>query len=204
MKKLVAMMSLVMILSAGVTAFAADVTYDSENEQVTSDIAAGKSTVLITKGGSDEEISAGSIVYMNQADANSSFEAGTNFLLKKDVADGEYTVRFGGDSTATTTFYVGVAADTTGNIKMEAVGDIEQVKGGFGIGYKIETEGNYKNLLIEKTDGTVVGCALQTTISTDGGVIYGVQINADSEEALSDIANVYLSTRTVGFKEVQQ
>ena len=200
MKKVISMTVAAMMLT--ISAHAAT-TYDVNNESVTADDMSTYKTVLISKGEAVPTTS-DEIVYVNQADANSTFTAGTEFLLKKNVADGLYTVRFGGDSTASSTFYVGVANDTTANIAMEAVGAIEKVEGGFGIGYKITTEGSYKNLLIEKTDGTVIGCELKTTISTDGAVEYGVQINADTEAALSDIAKVYLSTRTVEFEEVQQ
>ena len=199
MKKVISMTVAAMMLT--ISAHAAT-TYDVNNESVTTDDMNTYKTVLISKGeavptASDE------IVYVNQADANSTFAAGTEFLLKENVADGLYTVRFGGDSTASSTFYVGLA-ESTGDIAMTAVGEIEKVTGGYGIGYTITASGTYKSLLI-KTGESIVGCALNTTITTDGDVAYGVQINAETAEELEAISAVYLSTREIGTDlEVQQ
>ena len=200
MKKLVSMMVAAMMLT--ISAHAAT-TYDVNNESVTTDDMSTYKTVLISKGEAVPTTS-DDIVYVNQAEANSTFTAGTGFLLKENVADGLYTVRFGGASTASSTFYVGLA-DTTGDIAMKAVGGIEEVTGGYGIGYTITASGTYKSLLIKKADNTIVGCELNTTITTDGDVTYGVQINAETATELEAIREVYLSTREIGTDlEVQQ
>lgn len=199
MKKLISMVVAAMMLT--ISAHAAT-TYDVENKSVTTDDMSTYKTVLISKGEaaptkSDE------IVYVNQADTDSTFAAGTEFLLKENVAEGLYTVRFGGNSTASSTFYVGLA-ESEGDVSMTAVGGIEEVTGGYGIGYTITAPGAYKSLLI-KTGDTIIGCALNTVITTDGDVTYGVQINAETAAELEAINAVYLSTREIGTDlEVQQ
>ena len=62
----------------------------------------GYQTVLITKGGKSDPVTADNIVYVDQAAANQNFQTATKFLLKynsddnKSVKDGLYTIRFGG------------------------------------------------------------------------------------------------------------
>ena len=103
MKKLISMIVAAMMLS--ISAHAAT-TYDIDNKSVTTDDTNTYQTVLISKG-KDVPTSADEIVYVNQADVNSTFDAGTEFLLKNSVDKGVYTVRFGGDSTTSSVFYIG-------------------------------------------------------------------------------------------------
>ncbi len=202
MKKLISVIVVSMMLS--ISAQAAT-TYDVDNKSVSTDNS-GYKTILISKGEA-APANADEIVYVNQADVDSTFAAGTEFLLKENIAEGSYTVRFGGASTASTTFYVGLAK-AVGDIAMTAVdGGIQEVTGGYGVGYTITAPGTYNSLLI-KTKDTIVGCGLETVITTDGDVTYGVQINAETKAELESIEAVYLSARIIGtdvvLEEVQQ
>lgn len=93
MKKIIACISLVFAMSAGVTALAADATYTKDTNDVAID-ATGYTTVLI-------EDAADNIWYVDQNDSGLGSTA--KFLMKADPADGTYTVTLGGSSTAAAT-----------------------------------------------------------------------------------------------------
>lgn len=188
MKKLISAILMMAAVSSSATAFAADVTYSTDNS-VSSTAAAGKSTVLVTKGTST---AAEDIVYVNQADT--AFEATTQFFLKNSVEEGSYTITLGGNGEAVKkTFNIGLS-ETLGDIAMTSVGHIE-VDGKYNIGYKATAPGEYNTLLVKKADGTYLGCTLDTTLTGGSDVVLGVQING--VDNLSDISAVYLSTRTI-------
>ena len=92
MKKILALTSLIFALSVGATAMAAD---ESEVPNVangvdyTTTAANGFATVLVQ--GPDE---ATDIVYVDQAD--SVFDTSLKLMLKEDINDGTYTIKFGG------------------------------------------------------------------------------------------------------------
>lgn len=202
MKKLVAAMSLIMALSAGVTAFAADVTYESTDNQVTSDLAANYQTVLVTKAVAEgTELTAEDIVYMDQASSGSAFNAETQFLLKADPAPGEYVISFGGGNEETSkTFYIGVGF--AGDVKMTQAGDAEEVNGAYNIGYKaVVPIGVYKSVLVETAEKIILGTALPTEMTGTGDVELAVQING--VENVHDISAVYLSTRAISNDTVE-
>ena len=93
MKKIIACISLVFAMSAGVTALAADATYSDADNSASID-ATGYTTVLI-------EDAADNIWYVDQNDSGLGSTA--KFLMKADPADGTYTVTLGGSSTAAAT-----------------------------------------------------------------------------------------------------
>ena len=93
MKKIIACISLVFAMSAGVTALAADDIYTKDGNSVTYD-ANGYSTVLIENDTTNE------IVFVDQNDAGLNANGtSAKFLLKGDkLADGDYTMTLGGAS----------------------------------------------------------------------------------------------------------
>lgn len=95
MKKIIACISLVFAMSAGVTALAADATYSEADNSASID-ATGYTTVLI-------EDAEDTILYVDQND--SGLGSAAKFLLKgaNKLADGTYTVTLGGSSTLETT-----------------------------------------------------------------------------------------------------
>lgn len=97
MKKIIACISLVFAMSAGVTALADGATYDKDSNSVVDFNANNYSTVLITADDYDDEI-----VYVNQDD--SGFGSAADFLLKAgtDAKDGDYTIKLGGASDGST------------------------------------------------------------------------------------------------------
>lgn len=190
MKKLILSLSLVAALSAGVTVFAAE-TYDSEKNELSSDTASGKKTVLVTKA--SENVGVDDIVYIDQADGT--FNAGVSFLLKANPTEGEYKVSFSdGENTTSKTFYIGWQ-ELDSDVKMDAVGEAEEVTGGWGKGYTATVKaGNCKSVIIKNGD-ELIGCKLGTEISGESDVLIGLQINADSEDALNSLGDVYISAR---------
>ena len=113
MKKLTVLAALLLAVSAGTTAFA-KTEYDPSKGSVKIDDPGTYKTVLITKNdGTNPE----NIVYVNQAET--SFSAATDFLLKynsvdgKRVEDGLYTIRLGGSDGQINTaeFVVGVGIE---------------------------------------------------------------------------------------------
>lgn len=190
MKKIVAVMMTVMVLASATSAFASETYYTDKS--VSSDDAQGMKTVLITNDSTNE------IVYVNQESGGSVFSASTKFLLKESVSEGSYTIKLGGgDAAVTKEFYIGLS-QLMGDVEMKAVSDVSEVDGGYAIGYTAENiTTDYKTLLVKKTDGTVIGCEIDTKLTGDANVVYGVQINAESKEDLESIANVYISTRAI-------
>lgn len=93
MKKIIACISLVFAMSAGVTALAADTDYNKDDNSYSIN-ATGYKTVLI-------EDASKNILYVDQNDLGLSSAA--KFLLKGDtaLADGTYYVTLGGHDTAT-------------------------------------------------------------------------------------------------------
>ena len=75
------------------------------------------STVIITKA-SDDPITNGSIVYVNQA--KGMFNASMDFMLKANPDVGKYNVVFGAAdrTTANTTFYIGVNSNNGSDVPM--------------------------------------------------------------------------------------
>lgn len=115
MKKIIACISLVFAMSAGVTALAATTAEPTTNETnnsvaVTPD--AVYTTVLI-------EDSKDQIVYVNQADEGYTASAATNFLLKADAGYGTYTLKMGGGANgASTETTFEIAAPTPSTVDM--------------------------------------------------------------------------------------
>ena len=140
MKRSVAFATAMTVLSLSVTALAdATATDAGRNEAATTVTGAGNySTVLITD-------SSDNIVYMNQAD--SSFKASTDFLLKANPSYGKYNVRLGGENVEPEDiyFYVGVDAPKEGDVTMKRLQNEETSDGGttYKIGYYTEVEANY-------------------------------------------------------------
>lgn len=109
MKKIIACISLVCAMSAGVTAMAATEATPSGKDSVSVTDASDYKTVLIT-----EKDDTSKIVYVDQNDSGFTGTA-ANFLIKADAEYGEYTIKMGG---ATELFTKNItlaptAADTT-------------------------------------------------------------------------------------------
>lgn len=97
MKKIIACISLVFAMSAGVTAMAetVDNTDLAADNTVTVTSDATYNTVLIIDNAD------GKIVYVDQNDAGYAASAAANFLLKSDAGYGTYTMKRGSNSGAT-------------------------------------------------------------------------------------------------------
>ena len=92
MKKIIACISLVFAMSAGVTALAAEeATYTKDGNSVSGFDANTYSTVLITEDRIDD---VDDIVYVNQED--SGLAGITQFLIKDGAKEGNYKMKFGG------------------------------------------------------------------------------------------------------------
>lgn len=92
MKKILALTSLVFALSVGATAMAADdtdVTNVASGVDYTTNAATSFSTVLVQGPGATPDI-----VYVDQAEET--FTTGLQLMLKPNLADGTYTIKFGG------------------------------------------------------------------------------------------------------------
>lgn len=99
MKKVIACISLIFAMSAGVTALAAD--YNETDTTVTVGDS-GYKTILITPTNDTRNI-----VYVNQNDSASGFNAATKFYIKANAPVGDYTVTKGnGTATTTETFSI--------------------------------------------------------------------------------------------------
>ena len=140
MKKIIACISLVFAMSAGVTALA-EVKYDNVENSVTP-IGDGYTTVLIEKNAT-EDGAPKETVFVDQND--SCFESTTQFLLKNTeladgtygLADGTYTVKMGGHATAapiSDTFTI--SSDEKITVNAEIMGREFAADGTYSIGCK--------------------------------------------------------------------
>lgn len=178
MKKIIACISLVFAMSAGVTAMAATTAEPSGNSSnngvsVTPD--ATYKTVLITKKDSSD------IVYVDQNDSGYTASSAANFLLKADAGYGDYTLKMGGsDSDSVTTEFsitpdesnVGTKADA---IKLDSDNDTSTQ------GFKFENAdlGTYKYLQFTATkDGKTksVTTEMGTTVTGEASANLAVKV----------------------------
>lgn len=176
MKKIIACISLVFAMSAGVTALAADTAAPSDNNSVDVNTEATYNTVLITADDYEDEI-----VYVDQDDTG--FAAASNFLLKAgtDTKYGAYTVKMGSASGDTAEMhFIIVEPDTTPDITMtEAytyqVGD----KYDKGFTLKNTSLSGYNKLVFTATNGEDTDTAtfeLPFTISGESDVNFAVRV----------------------------
>lgn len=205
MKKIAAFVMAITVLSISVTAFADAAATDAGRDEATTTVtgASDYSTVFITD-------SSDNIVYVNQAD--SSFSASTDFLLKENPDYGKYTVKLGNASgeTTSTYFYVGIDAPKQGDVTMKRLQNEEQNadKSGYNIGYYTEVEADdvskYNSLKVGFADHPTYGGvdldgdAWDKTHYSGSGDLYIIfQLN-DVPSDWKDSVTVFLSTDKVG------
>lgn len=195
-KSLICTMTLAAMLFSAATSYAA--TYDSEGDKVTTASAANKKAVIIVKGGTDTVPTGDNIVYVNQA--NSAFDATTEFLIKNSDADmdGLYTVMLGGDNAVPVKeiFRIGMSEDA-GDLRMTLIegdtGFSTNADGSKNYGYKATAEsGTAYQSVIVKCNGSYLGKSIPN-MTNDGEV--GIQING--VQSTDTIEGVWLSTRNI-------
>ena len=208
MKKLTSWFLTMVITLSGVTAMAEDSTtsdpttqdvYNNVDNAVSpTDVQGidGYTTVLIKKDSSDE------IVYIDQSP--NGFSSVASFMLKKDIADGNYTATFGnkdGD-TKTVKFFKGEFKVTQG---IDDKGEIKEIDGmPFDTSYKMEAteaekqdadlskgieEGDYKKdftLLINSLEAFDTAYML----SADGTTCYGYFELPKPDTELTDASSI--------------
>lgn len=192
-KQLICIMAAAAMLAAAPAALASEgVTYDLGKKSVTVDGQDQKKIVLITNSDND-------IVYVNQAD--STFQATDEFLLKNDVTEGTYTIKLGADSgeAVTIPFTIGMS-EASGDVKLtmpteggEATNSDGKTK---NIGYTANNvSGTYKSVIIQKNgDDKYYGITLGTVMTLDNAAV-GIQINGVSDT--TTISKVWLSQRGI-------
>ena len=150
MKKIIACISLVFAMSAGVTALAADATYSDADNSASID-ATGYTTVLIEDASSN-------ILYVDQNDSGLGSTA--KFLLKgtDKLADGTYTVKLGGSSTA---------AASTSTFTISSVQPV--VKAAEVMGKELSADGESYSIGC-KAEATADECAYVVITAVKGGV----------------------------------
>lgn len=194
-KSLICTMTLAAMLFSAATSYAA--TYDSEGDKVTTASAANKKAVIIVKGGTDTVPTGDNIVYVNQA--NSTFNAETEFLIKNSDADmdGLYTVMLGGGTVPVKeTFCIGMSEDA-GDLPMTLIpgasGYTENTDGSKNYGYSATAKaGTVYQSVIVKCNGVYRGKSIPNM--TNGGEV-GIQIN--EVKSTDSIEGVWLSTRSI-------
>ena len=205
-KSLICMTAVAAMMFATVTSYASG-SYETGNNSASFDAAEGKSTVLIYKGDTDIAPTSDNIVYVNQA--SGAFSAGTSFMLKANPDDGLYTVRFG-DSDGivdTISFYIGTI-DISNDVALTMIAGTDgykEVDGKYNIGYtsdSLDLSKGYKSIIIQKSDDSYLGCTIPTTLSGEGTITVGIQINGvagtlEGETLTPEIKGVWLSTRSI-------
>ena len=192
------------VLSVSVTALADATATDTGRNEATTTVtgASDYSTVLITD-------SSNNIVYVNQAD--SSFSASTDFLLKANPGYGKYNVKLGSENLtpANIYFYVGVDAPKEGDVTMKRLQNEETSDGGttYNIGYYTEVGANYattyNSIKVGYADnpaygGFDLGEHWDDTHYSGSGSLYLIfQLN-DVPASWKDSVTVFLSSDNVG------
>ena len=195
MKKLTVLAALLLAVSAGGTAFA-QTEYDPATKSVKTTDQSSYKTVLITAGDETTPVTNNNIVYVAQA-ADTGFEAATNFLLKHNssdgtgVADGVYTIRFGGGTEAhePAEFAVGVGIDdydtTLTNLDKEP-----DPNGKYSWSFVTSEEGvSFSKggiILVKLGDDVMAYPTNNGIIYGDVNVVFGVQI----DEVPAEVENV--------------
>lgn len=202
MKKLLicAMTALTVIASAAAVS-AAGTDYMPNDNKVTTAAAEGYKTVLISKGGLTNDAD---IVYIGQTDKDA-YTAATEFALKANPAEGEYTILLGGAGTQKkATFYIGMEITDT-DFELTYAGK-DTVTAGESAKYNIAYKGelvplNKCKYVIIKTsssseyNGAYMGFELETQFTGEASADIGIQINGVANEA--DIESVWLSDRAL-------
>ncbi len=172
MKKIIACISLVFAMSAGVTALA-DTATPGDNTDVDVVTENTYNTVLITAKEDKDNI-----VFVDQND--SGFAATVKFLLKEDIADGEYVVKMGSASGAATSmeFRIGEAPKTAISMTKAYTYDTKDGKYDAGFTYEGSLEG-YSKLVFTATAEKGSDTAtfdLPTTFSGEGITDFAVRV----------------------------
>jgi hypothetical protein len=176
MKKIIACISLVFAMSAGVTALAADTDYNKVDNSYSTD-ATGFKTVLI------EDASA-NILYVNQDDNGLSSTA--KFLLKGDtaLADGTYKVTLGGHDTAAAqskTFTISSKQPVITEVTVMGKEEIKDAEGNvvsYNVGCKAQTTlDKCAYVVVTAVKGTETKVAYyKTDFTGEGTVNVGIKI----------------------------
>ena len=180
MKKIIACISLVFAMSAGVTALAADTATPGSNNSVDVNTDATYNTVLITDPNGD-------YVYANQDDTTG-FGAASNFLLKDSAATtyGVYTVKMGSANGASTSFDFEIVDPNAAPkpIEMEKAYTYDTKDGKYDAGFTYKGSLEKYDTLVFTAKKTVDGVektgtatfALQTTFSGEGATDFAVRV----------------------------
>lgn len=175
MKKIIACISLVFAMSAGVTALAADADYVKDGNSYSGNISEGYTTVLIEKDAVGETPS--EIVYVNQE--GNGLGTAVNFLLKGDeLADGDYTVTLGGSSTGQPIKSKFKVKKVPVNTPVTVMGQLVAEDGTSQIGCKARTTAaNAAYLVVTAVnDGVTQTGYLETNFSGDGDLDLAIKI----------------------------
>lgn len=194
MKKLIFTTTAIAALAAALslTAYAEGTVYGVKDNSVKTTQSVGKQTVCIYKS-SDAGITADSIVYINQAETSSGFDAATEFLLKSTPAVGDYTIHF--NDTDPIAFSIGSTIDSYG-VKMEKNGENANADGSYNVAFTAEiSSGTYSSVIVKSGD-TTLGYNLETTLSGNASAVLGIQLN-DVPADKNDSIEVYLSPKVL-------
>ena len=175
------------ILSPSLSVFAAE--YNMVDNSVTGIDGNTYRTVMITK--EDD----GSIVYIGQANGETTYTSAMTFYLKNGLDDGYYIMKLGGKEDGTerdvVRFYIGSASE---------YGDAQYSKSWLEDGSaafaweSIDNISDYKSVLFE-VGSKVFGLDLTGFENIDGAVNLGVEITEIPDGTI--ISNAYLSTNDI-------
>ncbi len=201
MKKLLFCIALItMMISSMLPSYAATYTPNVDvdgNGKVVSSKAEGKKTVLITKGTETDAADANNIVYINEADTT--FQAATDFLINKTADDGLYTIILSGneESLVKDTFYIGMNYDS-GDIKMvKRINPEDQIENGVRYACSVSGAKEFKTVII-KMGGEYYGFNAPNGWSVSGtSTSFGVEIKSDNDDDVNQITDVWLSERVL-------
>lgn len=198
MKKILALTSLVFALSVGATAMAADetdVTNVASGVDYTTNAATSFSTVLVQGPGATPDI-----VYVDQAEET--FTTGLQLMLKPNLADGTYTIKFGGagQTAASQTFTLttnsgGSTPDPADTVQMNSVANVtDNHDGTKNAAYEATVNSTYNKIKFTCTKGGVQKTAtLDISIPDITGMAANVVVlvkNVPSDVTIDSVALV--------------
>ena len=201
MKKIIACISLVFAMSAGVTALAADADYVKDGNSYSGDIPAGYTTVLIEKDAVGDTPS--EIVYVDQND-DDGLGTTVNFSLKGEkLADGTYTVKLGGhDTDDLTTKKFTISSEPVATTPATIMGRVEYENEEGEARYKV----GCKATVDLKNAAYVVLDVTNTDTKINNSISFSTNLSGDgSADIAIEIHNVPLNyvINTVGLGNVE-
>lgn len=198
-KALISMIAAAVMMLTSITSYA-DIIYKTGDSslEITNAAESTKNTIIIKKDNESGTLTDEDIVYIDEADAG--FSGTLTFLLKSNPPEGKYQIIFGGDdgTTSTKNFYIGMNKDAKDEIMTKSLAKEDEQSNSVRYLCSVSGEREFKTVIMKMNNKNYAFTLNQpwSISATQGSVMFGVEIVADSAEEASQIQEVWLSERS--------